>query len=675
MKLPIIWLRDYVKTDLSAQEIADILNRIGFEVEEIISSGEEAVLDVSVTPNRPDCNSVLGLSREIAAYLGAEFTMPDLSYQVSAVSNPVKTEVNDSELCPRYTGAYVFDVKVGQSPDRIAKRLKLAGLNTVNNIVDITNFVLLEFGQPLHAFDAKTIEGNTVIVRRADNGEKITTLDGKEHTLTGEVLLISDKSKAIAVAGIMGGQNSLITEKTAAVFVESAVFNHVSIRKTSRKLGIRSDSSARFEKSVDTFSCEYALHRALNLIEATKSGKICEGIVDIATKSAKTPNKPVKINTDQVTRLLGIEIASAEMERILNNLQMKTKRVGKTITVYPPYWRTDISLPCDIAEEIIRIYGYDKIMPTLLEYASVTKGGLSDRQKTVAKIKEFLVSAGFFETVTLSFAGRKLIEKTGVDFASVKNTLVPILNPLGEDFAYLRQNNTGNLLNVVSLNFARRNEPAAYFEVANNFSLCDGNINVPAEEKLTLTAVSAKDDFYYFKEVVEAILKIAGKEAYFIKSSHSSMHPGICADIIVNGEAVGSVGQIHPKVAANFDINKNITLLEINIDALTQQNAKSIRYEPVSKFPSVTRDISLLLKTETEVGALLEFIRQKAPDILRGITLTDLYTGEQIKEGKSATIKLEFLSVTRTLQQSEVDDALVKILEKLNTGFGAVLRS
>jgi phenylalanyl-tRNA synthetase beta chain len=711
----------------------DCACRLGADIKDVLGLNEY-ILDVSVTANRPDCQSIIGLCREVASALKIKFTPPDISYKVKPVggsgdrsgkgdgsgggygaandkannksgggasksggangiksgvgatnsdgaatdksdviSDFISVKIDAPQLCPRYMGAVVKDVKIEDSPKWLKDRLKWAGVKSISNIVDITNFILLEYGQPMHAYDLNNIQNKKITVRKNFEGESITLLDGKKLTLKGDVLLIADGARAVGLAGIMGGQNSQITLNTKNIMFESASFNRENIRHSSKKLGVRSEASARFEKGTDLSTCEYALQRALHLIQKLNCGTVVGGVID--KKNKKIAAKTIKLKVADVKKLLGIEIPKDTMIEILNNLQIKTQASGTGLVCVIPYFRDDLQLPCDLIEEIIRVYGYAHIKPTLLKDASVTMGGLNADQTALQKTKNALVSMGLYEAVSLSFSGQKTVEKLKLDFSKEKQKMVPLLNPLGEDVGYLRATNIGNMLSILSLNDSRKNEDAGFFEIATVFNLKNGIERQPDEKRtLTLSSIGESESFYRLKDVIKTLAQIFKIELGFKKCSLPFLHPNISAAVFINDVDIGFLGRVHPDVQANFDINKPCFISELNFDIFCGAINQKTSFEPLAKYPSVGRDIAIVIKDDIEIGGIIECIRQNGAPLLKDVKLFDIYKGDQIKEGKSAAFTLTFVSHERTLRLEEVDVAVSKILSALTATFGAKLR-
>jgi phenylalanyl-tRNA synthetase beta chain len=692
---------------------------VGADIKDILGLNEY-ILDVSVTANRPDCQSIIGLCREVASALKTRLISPDISYKAEAfggsdgadgkadgksdrglgdkkfngksggananavkggnasartggISDFISVKIEAPELCPRYMGAVVKDVKIGDSPKWLKDRLKWAGVKSISNIVDITNFILLEYGQPMHAYDLNNIHNKKITVRKNFDGESITLLDGKRLTLKSDVLLIADGGRAVGLAGIMGGQNSQITLDTKNIMFESASFNRENIRRSSKKLGIRSEASARFEKGTDLSTCEYALQRALHLIQKLNCGTVVGGLID--KKNKKIATKTIRLRIADVKKLLGIEIPKDAMIEILNNLQIKTQISGDSLVCLIPYFRDDLQLSCDLIEEIIRAYGYGHIKPTLLKDASVTMGGLNCDQAALQRTKSALVSMGLYEAVSLSFSGQKTVEKLKLDFSKEKQKMVPLLNPLGEDVGYLRATNIGNMLSILSLNNSRKNEDAEFFEIATVFSQKDGIERQPDEKRmLTVGCLGENENFYRLKGILKTLGQIFKIKLGFKKCALPFLHPNIAAAIFINDTDIGFFGQVHPDVQANFDINKPCFISEINFDVFCGAINQKISFEPLSKYPSIGRDIAIIIKDGIEIGSVIECIKKNGTEILKDVKLFDIYKGDQIKEGKSAAFNLTFLSCERTLRLEEVDGAISQILSALTEAFEAKLR-
>lgn len=650
---------------------------LGESVREILDL-DDVMYDINVTANRPDCQSIFGIAREVAAVLGKPVKNPDFSYKMEkgiSTLNTVKVSDEAPDLCPRYKARLVKDVKLAESPRWLKRRLFKMGLRSINNIVDITNYVLLEIGQPMHAFDLNDISGKQIIVRRANVGEKIVTLDEKEFKLNAENLVICDKDKPVALAGIMGGLNSEIKDTTVDVLFESAKFARDNVRKTSRALGQRSDSSARYEKGVDYASVENGMNRALNLICTLGCGKIAADEYDIVDKPLS--EKIIKTTVSKVTGVLGIEISQTEIKNILERLNFGVKLSGDELEVTVPLYREDMESYQDIAEEIIREYGYDHINSTLLKTSAITNGGRTQAQKSADNLKNLLVGYGFNEIITYSFVPEKDY-KTFSQNGNADN-LIKILNPISEDMAVMRTTLVPSMLRTAAYNVNRKNFSARLFELAKVYKAKSVPLNeLPVEETVLCCALFGEnEDFFTAKGVVEGILDTFcyGSDVSFVKSDAKFMHPTRSADIISGGEKIGVVGQINPSVAEEFNLDKPVYVIELNYDKTSKLFNDKIVFRPISKFPPVERDLAVSVGEDVSCGEVIGVIKKAAGDNLESVNLFDVYQGDQIEKGKkSLAFNLLYQSQERTLNVEEVDESIKNILKLLKEQLNAELR-
>ncbi|MBR4419754.1 MAG: phenylalanine--tRNA ligase subunit beta, partial [Clostridia bacterium] len=607
---------------------------LGADVCEILQV-KDTIFDIGVTANRPDCQSILGLAREVAAILERPLTEPDYTYeQTNEDENcPVSVIVEDGELCPRYCAKFVSGVTIKPSPKWMQKRLALMGLRAINNLVDITNYVLLEMGQPMHAFDASGIANDKIIVRRATDGEKITTLDDKEFTLNTENLLICDGEKPVALAGIMGGKNSSIGDNTTNLLFECAKFKRDNIRKTSKALGQRSDSSARFEKGVDSYTVERALARALNLINQTQSGTIVGKTVDILNE--KLENKVIKANYSQINKILGVEVDSSIQKAILERLGFIVNENGNSFEVIVPAYRDDIDSFPDLAEEIIRIYGYDHIECKFLEEATITNGGKTERQLNEDKIKNALIAHGFNETLTYSFVSEKDYETFGLDKDAPENAHVRIMNPLGEDMSVMRTTLVPSMVYNIVRNLNKKNLDGRLFELSKVYLPKSLPLTeLPVENaRLALGVFGEGEDFFTVKGVIEEVLEfmhLSGELSYE-RADKPYLHPGRSAKIICNGNEFGVFGELHPEMREKLGIDKRIYIAELDFDLMHEYFTQKVYYKAISKFPSVERDLALITDIDMPSAEVIKLIRARGGKNLQSVKLFDIYTGKGVE--------------------------------------------
>ncbi len=652
---------------------------LGVEVKEILEL-EDVMFDINVTANRPDCQSILGLAREVATVLNKPLKMPKTDYAFDknlSTKNTVKVSDKAYDLCPRYMAHYVSDVKIEKSPKWLSRRLALMGIRSINNIVDITNYVLLEIGQPMHAFDISNIEGNEIIIRRAHDGEKIVTLDEKEFSLCQDNLVICDKNRAVALAGVMGGLNSEIKDTTEGIVFESARFARDNVRKTSRTLGQRTDASSRYEKGVDFYSVEMGLNRALSLIDTLKCGTIACDNYDLHEEEIK--EKVISTTISKVNAVLGIDVPKDIIVDILTRLYFKVKVDGDSFQVTVPLFREDMESYPDIAEEIIREYGYDNITPTLLKTSAITNGGLNDEQKAGESLKNLLVGYGFNEMINYSFVSEKEYDLFGLDKNSEEYKFIKLLNPLGEDLAVMRTSLIPSAVRVAVYNINRKNNSGRLFELAKVYNPDKLPLEtLPMENQvLSLVAFGDSEDFFSLKGVVEGILDAFcnGAQVKYVKSDRAFMHPTRSAEIIIDGECVGYFGQLHPALIGELAGEKEVYGGEIFYSKLTNYFNNKILFKQISKFPTVERDLAVLIDKQVPCGDVLETIKLSAGQYLDKVELFDVYQGAQVEEGKkSMAFNLLFVSNERTLNVEEIDKAIENILNALKDKLGAILR-
>ncbi len=652
---------------------------LGKSVKEILEL-EDVMFDINVTANRPDCQSILGLAREVAAVLNKPLKMPDLTYTVAnelSTTKKIKVTNNALDLCPRYMAHHVSDIKIEQSPRWMKRRLASMGVRSINNIVDITNFVLLEIGQPMHAFDLEDLKGREIVVRRAIDGEEITTLDEKVFSLDSEKLVICDAQKPVALAGVMGGLNSGIKDKTKEVVFESAKFVRDNIRKTSRILGQRTDASSRYEKGVDFYSVETGMKRALNLICALNCGKVAYDFYDLTAE--KIEEKVINTTFAKVNGVLGINVPKNKIVDILTRLSFKVEVLDDNLMVTVPLFREDMESYPDIAEEIIREYGYDHIQSTLLKTCSITNGGLTDEQKKIEGLKDFLIGYGFNEMINYSFVSEKEYDMFGIDKNSAEHKFIKIINPIGEDLAVMRTSLLPSAVRSACYNINRKNYEGRLFELAKIYNPKSLPLSELPTENLTLSLVAfgENEDFFTIKGVVEEILSsfAKGAKVKYVRSNEKCMHPTRSADIYVNDKLIGYVGQIHPLVLAKLDVDKQVYGAEISFDKLKSHFADKIMAKPISKYPSIERDIAIVTDNKVLYSDVLDVITKFGGEYLANVKLFDIYQGAQIGEGKkSLAFNLIFLSNERTLNVEEIDQTIKNILEGLKQELKAELR-
>jgi phenylalanyl-tRNA synthetase beta chain len=630
----------------------------------------DTIVEFEITSNRPDCLSVLGLARETAATYNVplHYHYPEVKGSGDDIKNFVSVEVKNTTLCPRYIAKAVKNVKIGPSPRWMRERLRASGVRPINNLVDITNYVMLEYGQPLHAFDASFIQGKKIIVRNAHKDEKIQTLDGVDRVLNENMLVISDENRALAVAGVMGGEDSSIIDSTTTVIFESANFLGSSVRITSKNLGLRTDSSARFEKGLDPQNTLPAILRACELVELLGAGEVVDGIIDI-DNSCKEPVK-IKLECDWLNQFLGINLSSDEMIAILNKLGFAVE--GDMIIV--PSFRTDVFHKADIAEEIARIYGYNNIPTTAIR--GVAQGKLTKAQKFERIIHKTLQGAGCYEVSTYSFISPKYYDKINLPSDSPLRNCVVITNPLGEDTSVMRTTTLPSMLEVLSRNYNNRNPKFMGYEIGYEY-IPTPDSELPNENPQATIGMYGDCDFYQLKGIVEVMLDRLAIKDWDIHpvKDNPTFHPGRTAMITKDDVVLGILGEVHPQVLANYNIGTKAYLAKFDVNAMFNASNTEIQYKPLPKYPASTRDLSLLCDDELPIIEIEKVIKKAVGNILESVTLFDVYKGSQIAENKkSVSYSIIMRSPTQTLTDTEADAAIKRVLKALEK-IGVTLRA
>ena len=656
---------------------------LGKDIVDVLNLREE-VIDFEITPNRPDCLSIEGLGRETAASLGKTFKNPrknldELKIEDKNEIEGIKVDITAPDLCYRYIARVVKNVKIGPSPEWMVRRLKACGVRSINNIVDITNYVMLELGQPMHAFDINSIEGKHITVRRAKNGEKITTLDEVERTLDENDLVIADEKKSVAIAGVMGGLNSEIEETTKTVVFESAMFYGGNVRKTAKKVGLRTESSSRFEKGLSSENTLRAINRAVELVELLGAGEPVDGKIDVYPTKQKI-NK-IKLDVDRINNLLGTKISKQEMIDILEKIDIKVENDF----VIAPYFRMDLEFVADVAEEIARFYGYDKLDTTLIK-AATTLGVRTKEQKIEKKIEDVLVNNGLSEIYTYGFVGEKDLEKSKIRKELIENAIT-ITNPLSDEYKLMRPTTIPSMMQILALNNNRKNQNVKLFDISRNYRNVNGEVEkgeVPLQENILTIGMYGDDvDFYTLKGLIENVLEVSNVNSYDIQkeTQNESYHPGRCANIKVGIDVIATIGEVHPEVLMNYDINKKCYLAEVNITKIVKYSKQNKKYHEVPKFPAVERDIAIIVDENIEVGEIEKTIIRKARKLLKGkksleeLKLFDIYRDEKIGENKrSVAYSLVFRDLSKSLSDDEINPVMEEITKELENKFNAELR-
>ena len=632
----------------------------------------DSVVEFEITNNRPDCLSVRGLARESACtfHTPLTFAEPTVTAGHGDIHEKLSVEIKDAELCPRYTARMVKNIKIAPSPKWMRRRLRASGVRPINNIVDITNYVMLEYGQPMHAFDYACLHDGKIIVRRAEEGESLRTLDGNDHALTPGMLVIADPEGPVALAGVMGGANSEITDETTTIVFESANFLGHSIRKTAIALGMRTDASGRFEKGLDLFATVPAVDRACELVEMLGAGEVFDGTIDVLAKEPETTF--IELDDKRINALLGTDIPREFMADTLTSLGFELN--GNTLTV--PSWRGDCTMLADIAEECARFWGYDKIEATDIRGAA-TQGGYSEKTLFVRKLGTACRAMGYTEVMTYSFVSPSSLDKIKVPADSPLRDNYRILNPLGEDTSVMRTTALPSMLGVLSTNLSRRNMEAKLYEMATVYKKQPGKVLADERTVLTLGAYGGDVDFFALKGAVEALLCAARTPdvRFTADTETAAFHPGRCAAVWSGDTRLGTLGQIHPDVCAAYGLDGATYCAEIDVVLLHDLEGAEPVYTPLPRFPAITRDIAVVCGAAVPVGELTECIRKAEKNVLRGVKLFDVYTGVGIPEGKkSVAFSLTLRSDDGTLTDDHAEEAVRAVLDALRESFGAVIR-
>lgn len=635
----------------------------------------DVVFEYEITSNRVDCYSIIGIAREAAATFHKDFVLPDIkpTGNNENVNDMISVDVEDGDLCKRYCARMVKNIKLAPSPEWMQRRLAASGIRPINNIVDITNYVMEEYGQPMHAYDYDTIADHKIVVRRAKDKEVFCTLDGQDRTLDSSMLMICDGEKAIGLAGIMGGENSKITDDVKTMLFEAACFDGANIRISAKKAGLRTDASGKFEKGLDPYNAEAAINRACELIEELGAGEVVGGMVDVFP--VKPEEKVLPFEPDKYNKLLGTDVSSDEMLKYFDKLEIEYNESDNTLHI--PSFRQDLLRTCDMAEEVARFYGYDKI-PVTLPSGESTSGKLSFKLRVESVAREVAQFCGFSQSMNYSFESPKAFDKLLVPENSDLRQAIRILNPLGQDFSIMKTQALNGMLTSLATNYNRKNKNVRLYEI--------GNIYIPKALPLTelpdertqfTLGMYGDGDFFTMKGVVEEFFEKAGLDGritYDPEDKKSFLHPGRQADIIYDGVKVGYLGEVHPQVCENYNIGDRVYYADIDMPYIVEHACFDKKYEGIAKFPTSTRDISLVVDKQVLIGTMENAIIKKGGKLLESCELFDIYEGEQVGEGKkSVAFSLVFRAKDRTLSDTEISEIMDKILAEL-TGLGAVLR-
>ncbi|MFA5399108.1 MAG: phenylalanine--tRNA ligase subunit beta [Dehalococcoidia bacterium] len=644
----------------------------------------ETILDIDITPNRADCLSVMGIAREVAAITGHPFRMPDLTYEEGSkgAESYASVQIKDPDLCPRYCAGIIDGITIKSSPQWMQDRLAACGARPINNIVDVTNYVMLEFGQPLHAFDYREIRGQKIIVRRAADGEIMYTLDEVERKLSSDILLIADAERAVAVAGIMGGLSSEVRDSTTTILLESANFSQAAIHRGSQQLKLGSEASARFEKGLNPELALMAVRRAAQLMAQLGGGKVARGIIDVYP--GKQERKPIPVSEAEVKRILGMDVNADNIKKCLKSLGLNCKKGGKgTVLVDVPWWRNDINIPVDLIEEVARATGYENIPESMLS-SPLPTGESVPAVAFRRKLQDIMVGCGFQEIITYPLTSLEVLAKLSA--ASIVQSPEPLkmANSMSRELEYLRTSLRAGILNALARNQRNRENNIRLFEIARVF--LPRSKDLPVENEILCGLIdslvpdtywqhkSDPVDFYFVKGIVETVLTRLGIEAEYPTGNDATLNPAKCADVMAGSVKIGVIGEVHPAVLRQFDITDPAFLFELDVDRLLKLASRPLIYKAVSKYPGITRDIAVLL--DAGIGY------QKIADIVQSFKLVsdmqlfDLYVGEQVPDGKkSIAFRVIYQAADRTLKDEEVDKVQQRILERLSEELGASLRS
>lgn len=654
---------------------------------------DDVVLEFDLTANRADCFSIIGIAREIAVLTGSSLKKPMLNLKEAGQEKAytlTKIQIADASLCPRFAARILTDIKIGPSPAWLQQRIQAAGMRPINNIVDVTNFVMLELGQPMHAYDYNLLARHSLVVRKANPGERLTTLDGVKRELEPDMLVIADAVQAVGIAGVMGGLATEVTPNTQNVLLEAAAFKGGSIRRTSRALSLRSEASGRFERGVDTANVIKALDRAANLLEDMGACKVCPGIVD-TYPDVQLP-KQISFTPEKINKYLGTDIPAGTMKDILKRLEFDVDGSAEKITVTVPTWRGDVTLPADISEEIARIYGYNNV-PSSTPSGSMAQGKQSYRQTIVEKIKTMLTGSGFSEIISFSFSHPQSLDKLNIPADSALRRTIEVLNPITDDFPVLRTTLLGGVMDTIVRNLSRKNEDFKLYELGAVYLPAQLPLTDLPQEPLKLCGalVGRRQalawnldwnqlreiiDFYDAKGCVEGILEALGINSYTVEATNNaSLHPGKTAVFKKDGDVLGIVGEVHPQVLNAYGITRPVCLFELDVEKLVEYAAVQLAYQPLPKFPAITRDLAIVLSDKVPAGDITHAITAHGGQLLTAVQLFDVYTGQQVAAGcRSLAFSLTFQANDRTLTDTEIDEHCQCIIAYLAETFGAKLR-
>jgi phenylalanyl-tRNA synthetase beta chain len=683
MRVPYEWLREFVEISVTPEEVAEKLTMTGLEVEGVESVNGDTVFEVNVTPNRPDCLSIIGIAREVSAIFNIPLKIPAHEIKEDVPLSDFSVEILNIELCNRYAGRLIKGVRIAESPEWIKSRLEKCGVRAINNIVDITNYVLLEFGHPLHAFDADTIKGKKIRVATAGTRNKIVTLDGVERGLPEDALLIWDAVRPVAIAGIMGGSETEVSDRTKDIFLESAYFEPFSIRRTSKRLNLSSESSYRFERGTDIEFLENALNRAALIIREIAGGTIHK-IIDVYP--LKYVPEPVKIRYEKINKILGTELSNVDMLEILKRLSIPAEDKKGTFIVYPPAFRRDIQRDNDVAEEVARFYGYDRI-PTTIPKSHLSSGLSDNKMMSINRIREAMRKAGFTEVINYSFMSLSSLDMISIPDADRRRNTIVIRNPLKQEESFLRTTLIPALIENFKYNMDRGIKDIRFFEISRVFE--DIGKSLPLEE-LRLGGIFYKEKtpsiwredvqgFFIIKGDLESMFEeLMINEYSFFPSSEPFLHKGQAADVHISGSYLGYMGVLGPDIVERLDLKKQkpeIVMFEINLDLLLASIPDSIKYSQIPKYPSVERDIAVVVDENISAAEVKEIVRAFHSGLIEDVSIFDFYKGGNIPEGKkSLAFSIIYRSMGKTLRDDEVEELHNSLVDYILEKTGGELR-
>ncbi|HQA04375.1 MAG TPA: phenylalanine--tRNA ligase subunit beta [Thermodesulfovibrio thiophilus] len=692
MKVPFNWLKEYIEGSITLNEVASSLTMSGLEVSAIEEYNDDKVLDIEVTPNRSDCLSIIGIAREIRAIFGLKLKKPTTKIKEELRDDRFAISIANPELCFRYAGRIIRDLKVAPSPKWLKSRLEKAGIRSINNVVDVTNYVLFEYGHPLHAFDLDFIEGQRIRVGTPEtisgkNKEEIVTLDGIKRTVTTDDLLIWDAVKPIAIAGVMGGANTEVTEKTVNIIIESAYFKPESVRKTSKRLGLKTEASYRFERGTDIEALKEALDRAACLIQEIAGGRIYEAIDVYPTK---IPKIEIPFNTEKICRFVGINLKDEEILRILELLEIDVEKKDNFYIAKAPTHRQDISIEEDIAEEVTRIYGYDKVpsqLPSLFKFVTENHE-LAKKRQFFSKFRDYMIGLGYSEAVNFSFMSPDDLDLFELPEEDMRRHYISLMNPLKQEESIMRTMLLSNLLRNTERNTARGIETLKLFEIGKIF-IADEKTPLPQEpvhlgiitKKEELKSVFKDDpyDFYALKGLIDGVVRhLKLRNVKYVRSSELFLHPGQSADILINDEKIGFIGVISPTILSKFDFKTKpfICMAELDLDNLFKLTKQELTYKPFSNYPPIKRDTALIVSADFESQKIFDIIDSFGSELIEDVFFFDVYQGKGIPEGsKSIAFRVIYRSFDRTLTAEEVETIHAQLINMLINKTGAVLRA